>query len=65
MSGMAETWESVDFWKQCAKANCAPHETYSPSKLAAQLFTLELNRRYGKGSGGGGLRSIAVNPGAV
>lgn len=65
-----DTWESVDYWKQTATANCAPTDTYSPSKLAAQLFTLELNRRYGgKGSGGGGenrrLRSIAVNPGAV
>jgi NAD(P)-dependent dehydrogenase (short-subunit alcohol dehydrogenase family) len=53
-------WESVDYWKQTATADCAPTETYSPSKLAAQLFTLELNRRYGKR-----LRSIAVNPGAV
>jgi NAD(P)-dependent dehydrogenase (short-subunit alcohol dehydrogenase family) len=62
-------WESVDYWKQTATANCAPTDTYSPSKLAAQLFTLELNRRYG-GSGSTGsesrrLRSIAVNPGAV
>jgi NAD(P)-dependent dehydrogenase (short-subunit alcohol dehydrogenase family) len=66
---MPDTWESVDFWKQCATASCAPHETYSPSKLAAQLFTLELNRRYGKGKGSSGesrgIRSIAVNPGAV
>jgi NAD(P)-dependent dehydrogenase (short-subunit alcohol dehydrogenase family) len=53
-------WDSVDYWKQTATADCAPTETYSPSKLAAQLFTLELNRRYGKR-----LRSIAVNPGAV
>lgn len=52
--------ESVDYWKQCATAGVSPTETYSPSKLAAQLFTIELNRRYGSR-----LRSIAVNPGAV
>ena len=43
-------------------------KTYGASKLAAILFTLELERRYGKssrGGGGGGIRSIAVNPGAV
>jgi NAD(P)-dependent dehydrogenase (short-subunit alcohol dehydrogenase family) len=56
----ATGWESVDYWKQAATAGSAPTDTYSPSKLAAQLFTLELNRRYGKR-----LRSIAVNPGAV
>jgi NAD(P)-dependent dehydrogenase (short-subunit alcohol dehydrogenase family) len=35
--------------------------SYADSKLAAVLFSVELNRRYGKD----GLRSIAVNPGAV
>lgn len=37
-------------------------KTYAPSKLAALLFSVELNRRYAKSRG---IRSIAVNPGAV
>ncbi|KAL7570681.1 hypothetical protein ACA910_014952 [Epithemia clementina (nom. ined.)] len=37
---------SVKFWKHCALYQQPPHETYSLSKLAAILFTLELNRRY-------------------
>ena len=37
-------------------------ETYSASKLAALLFSLELNRRY---SSSHKIRSVAVNPGAV
>jgi NAD(P)-dependent dehydrogenase (short-subunit alcohol dehydrogenase family) len=40
----------------------APKFTYGPSKLAALLFSIELNRRYGENKG---LRSIAANPGAV
>jgi len=64
--------ESVEYWRQCglavtvtadstaATATGSITETYSPSKLAAQLFTNELNRRYASR-----LRSIAVNPGAV
>ena len=35
--------------------------SYSASKLAALLFTIQLNKRYSEK----GLRSIAVNPGAV
>lgn len=35
---------------------------YAPSKLAALLFSIELNRRY---SDKGGFRSMVVNPGAV
>jgi len=50
--------ESVGFWEQVAhKSN--RHDTYSLSKLAALLFSIELNQRFPK------IRSIAVNPGAV
>ena len=41
---------------------------YGPSKLAALLFSTELNRRYGGGNTNGDIRrirSIAVNPGSV
>jgi NAD(P)-dependent dehydrogenase (short-subunit alcohol dehydrogenase family) len=70
----ASPLEQVDFWKRIATApNPKTGTTYAASKLAAILFTLELNRRYGNGGGsnsgksGGGcrIRSIAVNPGAV
>jgi len=51
----------VDFWKRVAQGQA--RNTYGASKLAALLFTLELNHRYyGKSKG---IRSIAVNPGAV
>jgi NAD(P)-dependent dehydrogenase (short-subunit alcohol dehydrogenase family) len=49
------------FWKNAARQETLPHRAYGPSKLAALLFTTELNRRYLKK----GLRSIAVNPGGV
>ena len=44
------------FWTRCATFH-KDQSTYTPSKLAALLFTIELNKR--------GIRSIAVNPGAV
>ena len=44
------------FWTHCATYH-KEQSTYTPSKLAALLFTIELNKR--------GIRSIAVNPGAV
>jgi len=40
----------------------AERKPYAPSKLAALLFSIELNRRYQESAG---LRSIAVNPGSV
>lgn len=53
---------SYDYWKHVAQYNTErTSSAYTPSKLAALLFTLELNKRYGDK----GLRSIAVNPGAV
>jgi NAD(P)-dependent dehydrogenase (short-subunit alcohol dehydrogenase family) len=64
---------SKDFWRSNAvepvvtaaaeeAAGVVVRKTYAPSKLAAVLFSLELNRRYGESKG---LRSIAVNPGSV
>jgi NAD(P)-dependent dehydrogenase (short-subunit alcohol dehydrogenase family) len=64
---------SKDFWRTNAvepavvttaaeEAGSVVRKTYAPSKLAAVLFSLELNRRYGESKG---LRSIAVNPGSV
>lgn len=53
--------QDVDYWKRVASYGVAPDSTYSPSKLAALLFTLELNERYSTR----GIRSMAVNPGAV
>lgn len=57
--------ESVPFWKACAMYHQAPRgfHTYPPSKLAAILFTLGLNKRFAKTKRK--IRSIAVNPGAV
>jgi NAD(P)-dependent dehydrogenase (short-subunit alcohol dehydrogenase family) len=57
--------DSADFWRDKAIETSAIPEgtkrkTYAPSKLAAILFTSELQRRYGNS-----LQSIAVNPGAV
>ncbi|CAJ1947707.1 unnamed protein product [Cylindrotheca closterium] len=64
--------ESVAFWRDKAltppveapinnkKKKKAKRKTYGPSKLAALLFTSELQRRYGDK-----MLSIAVNPGAV
>ena len=44
------------YWKRCTEYH-PDQSTYAPSKLAALLFTMELNQR--------GIRSMAVNPGAV
>ena len=53
---------SYEYWKQVAQYNEErASSAYTPSKLAALFFTLELNKRYGEK----GLRSIVVNPGAV
>lgn len=71
--------ESADFWKNAATAGQDPTDTYALSKLAALLFTIELNRRYGavvddddddgrnKNSNNKqhNVRSFAVNPGSV
>ncbi len=57
----------LEFWKRMAlepkdEEEKSRRKTYGPSKLAALLFSIELNRRYGETKG---IRSIAVNPGAV
>jgi len=51
------------YWRQNALFGneMSQENSYSASKLAALLFTIELNKRYRSQ----GLRSIAVNPGAV
>ena len=54
--------ESVEYWKRVATYGKEPDNTYAASKLAALLFTLELNRRY---SDSRNIRSMTVNPGAV
>jgi len=54
--------ESPEFWKDVALSAKHPSDTYSLSKLAALLFTIELNKRYSTRSK---VQSIAVNPGAV
>lgn len=57
---------SAEFWKEKATfttlSENSKKKTYGASKLAAILFTLELQRRYGESKG---IRSIAVNPGSV
>lgn len=50
----------ASFWKDCIAHDKSPSNTYSHTKLAAILFTMELNRRNSKR-----LQSIAVNPGGV
>jgi NAD(P)-dependent dehydrogenase (short-subunit alcohol dehydrogenase family) len=58
--------DSTEFWRNNAVEPSADagvvRKTYAPSKLAALLLSLELNRRYGESKG---IRSIAVNPGSV
>lgn len=49
------------YWRENALFASSQGDSYSASKLAALLFTIELNKRYKPQ----GLRSIAVNPGAV
>lgn len=53
----------VSDWTACALAHEQPTDTYSLSKLAAILFTLALQQRYGTKQHG--ITAIAVNPGAV
>ena len=48
-----------EYWKNCARYGSQPESTYSPSKLAALLFTVALRSRYPE------LSSIAANPGSV
>lgn len=48
------------WWKGCATPGVSDN-TYKESKLAAALFTEELNNRYSQH----GLRAVTVNPGAV
>lgn len=50
--------EAEDWWRRCTHSI---KNTYKESKLAAILFTKELNQRYGCM----GLRAISVNPGSV
>jgi NAD(P)-dependent dehydrogenase (short-subunit alcohol dehydrogenase family) len=54
-----EHWTESQFWKQVAGSSLV-RDRYSLSKLAAILFSVQLNRLYGHH-----LQSIAVNPGAV
>lgn len=48
-----------EYWNKCARYGSQPESTYSPSKLAALLFTVALRSRYPQ------LSSIAANPGSV
>ena len=48
-----------EYWKSCARYDPESASTYSPSKLAALLFTVALRQRYPQ------LTSIAINPGSV
>jgi NAD(P)-dependent dehydrogenase (short-subunit alcohol dehydrogenase family) len=49
------------YWRKNSLFGVNEGSSYSASKLAALLFSIELNKRYKSK----GLRSIAVNPGAV
>lgn len=51
----------LSYWKRFAIFDSQRESSYSPSKLAMVYMTIALNRYYGST----GLRSIAVNPGAV
>ena len=57
----------VDFWHRVAGFATRPTNTYALSKLAAVLFTVELNRRYynDQNPKTNRVRSVAVNPGGV
>lgn len=58
----ADELSSTEYWKRVATYGVVPDNTYAASKLAALLFSIELNRRYFKSRN---LRAITVNPGAV
>ena len=65
-----DEWTSIEcreYWRHVGVLNRdtppdTVRKTYAPSKLAALLFSIELNRRYSKSHG---IRSITVNPGSV
>jgi NAD(P)-dependent dehydrogenase (short-subunit alcohol dehydrogenase family) len=65
--------DSIDFWRHAALEPAHDRDDlvrkpYAASKLAALLFSIELNRRYGQTTNednNNTLRSIAVNPGSV
>jgi NAD(P)-dependent dehydrogenase (short-subunit alcohol dehydrogenase family) len=63
-----ETIATIAFWKNIAflplnYSNTSARKSYAPTKLAALLFSVELNRRFrGRRKE---FQSIAVNPGAV
>lgn len=50
----------AEWWRGCATPGISDN-TYKESKLAAIIFTNELNQRFGRD----GVRAVAVNPGAV
>lgn len=64
--GKSDLMSSAEYWRDIAVTPAGDGETerktYAPSKMAALLFSIELNRRYAKTKG---IRSIAVNPGSV
>lgn len=60
--GSVEYWRNVALEPTLNGEETTVRKTYGPSKLAALLFSIELNRRYSESRG---IRSIAVNPGAV
>ena len=59
MHHFAQPKSTIDDWRQVALPGT--DNSYADSKLAAILFSIELNKRFGKH----GIRSISVNPGAV
>lgn len=58
---VSEDLNDSQFWCDVATGKHCHTSGYSLSKLAAVLFTLELNKRYANNK----IRSIAVNPGCV
>ena len=52
--------EQASYWKDCIAHDKLPASTYQPSKLAAILFSMELNKRYPDR-----IEAVAVNPGGV
>ena len=56
----SHTIQQTKYWEDCAKPGFSDN-TYTESKLAAILFSMELNRRYNSL----GVRAVSANPGAV
>lgn len=52
--------DRVAYWEDCVAHDRPPASTYQESKLAAILFSMELNRRYPQR-----IQAVAVNPGGV